>query len=160
MKPPARRALRAAALAAALALAAAAAAFENDPPLADPALEARAVALARELRCVVCQNQSIVESDAPLARDLRALVRERVGAGESDAAIKAFVAARYGDFVLLRPRFEPKTWALWLGPPLAALAALVLLLRMRGRRAPAEAPPLDAAERARLDAALGRDRRA
>ena len=143
------------AAAAALALLAAfpAAAFENDVPLADPALEARAVALARELRCLVCQNQSLVESDAPLARDLRRLVRERLEAGDSDAEVKAFVAARYGDFVLLRPPFKAATWALWLGPPALALLALAVAARARRRKTPAPAP-LDAAERARLDTLL------
>lgn len=143
------------AAAAALALLAAfpAAAFENDVPLADPALEARAVALARELRCLVCQNQSLVESDAPLARDLRRLVRERLEAGDSDAEVKAFVAARYGDFVLLRPPFKAATWALWLGPPALALLALAVAARARRRQTPAPAP-LDAAERARLDTLL------
>ncbi len=143
------------AAAAALALLAAfpAAAFENDVPLADPALEARAVALARELRCLVCQNQSLVESDAPLARDLRRLVRERLEAGDSDAEVKAFVSARYGDFVLLRPPFKAATWALWLGPPALALLALAVAARARRRQTPAPAP-LDAAERARLDTLL------
>lgn len=144
---------RAAAAALALLAAFPAAAFENDVPLADPALEARAVALARELRCLVCQNQSLVESDAPLARDLRRLVRERLEAGDSDAEVKAFVAARYGDFVLLRPPFKAATWALWLGPPALALLALAVAARARRRRAPAPAP-LDAAERARLDTLL------
>lgn len=146
---------RLAAAALALLAAASAAAFENDAPLADPALEARAQELAGELRCLVCQNQSLVESDAPLARDLRRLVRERLTAGDSDAEVKAFVAARYGDFVLLRPPFKPATWALWLGPPASIALALALLLRARRRKPPAPAP-LDAGERARLDALLRR----
>ena len=142
----------------ALALCASAAqGFENDTPLADPALEARAVALARELRCLVCQNQSIAESDAPLARDLRALVRKRVADGDSDAEVEAFVVARYGDFVLLRPPFKPRTWALWLGPPLILLAAALALARMRMRRRASPPPPLNAAERDRLAALVGRD---
>lgn len=151
---------RRAAFAVALALCASAAqGFENDEPLADPALEARAVALAQELRCLVCQNQSIAESDAPLARDLRALVRERVADGDSDAEVEAFVVARYGDFVLLRPPFKPRTWALWLGPPLILLAAAlaVALARMRRRASPSLPRPLDSAERDRLAALTGPD---
>lgn len=151
---------RRAAFAVALALCASVAqGFENDEPLADPALEARAVALAQELRCLVCQNQSIAESDAPLARDLRALVRERVADGDSDAEVEAFVVARYGDFVLLRPPFKPRTWALWLGPPLILLAAAlaVALARMRRRASPSPPRALDAAERDRLAALTGPD---
>lgn len=158
MNGPGRRAaplLRLAAAALALLTAVSAAAFENDAPLPDPALEARAQALARELRCLVCQNQSLVESDAPLARDLRRLVRERLAAGDSDAEAKAFIAARYGDFVLLRPPFKPATWALWLGPPASIALALALLLRAR-RRKPRAPAPLDSEERARLDALLRR----
>ena len=130
--------------------------FENDAPLTDPALEARAVALAQELRCLVCQNQSIAESDAPLARDLRALVRERVAEGDSDAEVEAFVVARYGDFVLLRPPFKPRTWALWFGPPLVIVAGALALARLR-RRAPPAPEALDAAERDRLAALMNRD---
>ena len=105
----------------------AALAFQTDTPLADPAQEARAVALAKELRCLVCQNQSIMESDADLAKDLRGIVRERIAAGDSDAQVKQYVVERYGDFVLLRPPFKAKTWALWLGPALIAAAALAAL---------------------------------
>ncbi len=133
--------------------------FENDAPLADPVLEARAVALARALRCLVCQNQSIVESDAPLARDLRALVRERIAGGDDDGEVKAYVVARYGDFVLLRPPFKPKTWGLWLGPAFVVLIAILVLARFR-RAARTPPAPLDAGERARLDSLLdsgGRD---
>ena len=156
-------AARARALAVFLAMAALpAAAFDNDEPLADPVLETRALALAKELRCVVCQNQSIMESDAPLARDLRAVVRERIDGGDSDDEIKDYVVARYGDFVLLRPPFKPKTWALWLGPPLVALIGLAALARSWRRRRTAAAsvapPPLDSEERARLDSLLARDR--
>ena len=114
------------------------------------------VALAQELRCLVCQNQSIAESDAPLARDLRALVRERVAEGDSDAEVEAFVVARYGDFVLLRPPFKPRTWALWLGPPLVIVAGALALARLR-RRAPPAPEALDAAERDRLAALMNRD---
>ena len=91
-------------------------AVEPDEMLADAALEARARAVSATLRCLVCQNQSIDDSNAPLARDLRILVRERLSAGESNEAAIAFVVARYGDFVLLKPPFKPTTWLLWLAP--------------------------------------------
>ena len=95
--------------------------------------EARARDLSRELRCMVCQNQSIDDSDAPLARDLRLLVRERIAAGDSDAQVIDFLVARYGAFVLLKPRLEAQTLVLWLLPPLA-LAVGGLALWMHGRR--------------------------
>src|SRR5262245_8738528 len=91
-------------------------AVEPGEMLKDPALEARARRLSQELRCVVCQNQSIDESNAPLAHDLRVIVRERLAAGDSDAQVLAFVEARYGEFVLLRPRLKPQTLLLWLAP--------------------------------------------
>ena len=93
-------------------------AFAVDPgeKLADPALEARARAIAAELRCLVCQNQSIDDSDAPLAKDLRLLLRERLSAGASDAEAKAYIVSRYGDFVLLRPPLKPQTLLLWGAP--------------------------------------------
>jgi len=127
--------------------------------LDDPALEARARNLSRELRCMVCQNQSIDDSDAPLARDLRVLVRERLAAGDSDGEVKTFLVARYGEFVLLRPPFSWRTALLWGTPPLfllGGLAGLVFYLRRR-RAAPAEAveAPLSDDERARLARALG-----
>ncbi len=87
-----------------------------DEVLSDPALEARARAISQELRCLVCQNQSIDESDAPLARDLRLIVRERLTAGESDADVKSFLVERYGSYVLLKPPFNASTLALWLMP--------------------------------------------
>ena len=102
--------------------------------LADPALEARARAISLDLRCPVCQNQSIDDSNAPLARDLRLLVRERLKAGDSDAAVKQFIVARYGEFVLLSPPFAMHTLLLWLGPPLALLQTLVFLLVRRTPR--------------------------
>src|SRR6516164_2402665 len=89
---------------------------QPDEVLANSTLEARARALSKELRCMVCQNQSIDDSDAPLARDLRILVRERLQAGDSDAQVIDFLVARYGEFVLLKPRFSPHTALLWLGP--------------------------------------------
>ncbi|MFQ5784538.1 MAG: cytochrome c-type biogenesis protein [Alphaproteobacteria bacterium] len=124
--------------------------------LDDPVLEARARAISQELRCLVCQNQSIDDSDADLARDLRRLVRERLVAGDSDEAVKNYIVARYGDFVLLKPPFKAKTYALWLGPAailfVAGLGAVVYLRRQR--RAGAPPAPLNADERRRLDELL------
>lgn len=98
-------------------------AVEPDEMLTDPVLEARAQSISRELRCVVCQNQSIDDSNAPLARDMRMLVRERLMNGDTDAQAKAYLVARYGNFVLLRPPFQPDTWVLWLGPFVILLIA-------------------------------------
>ena len=130
-------------------------AVQPDEIMADPAKEARARNLSRELRCMVCQNQSIDDSEAPLARDLRLLVRERIAAGDSDSQVIDFLVARYGEFVLLKPRFERQTLLLWLLTPLAlAGGALVLWLNARRRKAsaPADASqaPLSADEEARL----------
>jgi cytochrome c-type biogenesis protein CcmH len=120
--------------------------------LPDPAQEERAREIGRELRCLVCQNQSIEDSDADLARDLRRIVREQVSSGRSDAEVKGFVHERYGDFVLLRPRFTAATALLWATPAVALLAGALLF--RAGRRAPrpdAAAPAaLTEAERARL----------
>ena len=121
--------------------------------LQDPTLEARARALSAELRCLVCQNQSIDESEAPLAKDLRVLIRERLTAGDSDQAIMDFVVARYGEFVLLRPRFSAETALLWLGPFLiVVVAAGFMLIRRRGALpvGPAESA-LSPEERAQLE---------
>jgi cytochrome c-type biogenesis protein CcmH len=116
-------------------------AVQPDEILTDPALEQRARALSTELRCVVCQNQSIDDSEAPLARDLRLLLRERLQAGDSDEAAKAYLVARYGDFVLLKPPFNSTTLFLWLGPFLILAAGVAYLLLNRRREAsPAEAP--------------------
>jgi cytochrome c-type biogenesis protein CcmH len=143
-------------LAAALLIAAAAGAVEPSERLADPALEARARALSRELRCLVCQNQSIDESNADLAHDLRVLIRQRLAAGDSDRQVLDYLVARYGVFVLLDPPFEPATWLLWLGPPLLlAGTGLVLLLRARRRRPEAVSPSLTDEERARAAVLLG-----
>lgn len=113
--------------------ASAAYAVQPDEIMADPVKEARARELSRELRCMVCQNQSIDDSEAPLARDLRLLVRERLAAGDSDAQVVDFLVARYGEFVLLKPRLEPHTLLLWLLPPLA-LAGGGIALWIHGRR--------------------------
>jgi cytochrome c-type biogenesis protein CcmH len=146
------------ALAIALALAAPAVAVQPGEELADPALEARARGLSREIRCLVCQNQSIDDSEAELARDLRLILRERIAAGDSDAEVKDFLVARYGDFVLLDPPVKPKTWLLWFGPAAILLLALMgAWIYLRRRPALAEAAPLDAAERAELDRLLSGD---
>jgi cytochrome c-type biogenesis protein CcmH len=137
-------------------------AVEPGEMLNDPSLEARARHISQELRCLVCQNQSIDDSSAELARDLRILVRERLAAGDSDAAVLSFVEARYGEFVLLRPRLAPHTLLLWLTPLLVlAGAAYAFLRRSRERfwaRAGEEsqAQPLSPAERQRLDELLKR----
>ena len=132
-------------------------AVQPDEIMSDPAKESRARDLSRELRCMVCQNQSIDDSEAPLARDLRLLVRERIAAGDSDAQVIDFLVARYGEFVLLRPRLKPHTLLLWLLPPLALAGggfALWTQSRRRSRAAVAEdqsAFRLTAEEEARLE---------
>jgi cytochrome c-type biogenesis protein CcmH len=130
-------------------------AVQPDEIMGDPAKEARARGLSRELRCMVCQNQSIDDSDAPLARDLRLLVRERIAAGDSDSQVLDFLVARYGAFVLLKPRFEAETLALWLLPPIVlAIGAALLWAGARRRRKGAGAAgataPLSTEERAEL----------
>ena len=130
----------------------AALAVTPDEMLKDPALEARARTISRELRCMVCQNQSIDDSEAPLAHDLRVLVRDRLTKGDDNKQVLDFVVARYGEFVLLKPRFELRTLALWGLPPAALLAGvfgLILALRRR-RTAATEQAPLSVAERQRL----------
>ena len=129
-------------------------AVEADEILADPALEARARAISSELRCLVCQNQSIDDSHAPLAKDLRVIVRERLTAGDSDAQVMDFVVARYGEFVLLRPRLGLHTLLLWGAAP-ALLALAGILLWRRGRQV-SETAPLSAAEERRLTEILGK----
>jgi cytochrome c-type biogenesis protein CcmH len=101
-------------------------AYEPDEVLPDPVLEERARALSAELRCMVCQNQSLNDSDAPLAKDLRLLVRQRLQAGDSDSQVKDFLVARYGEFILLKPAFSAHTWVLWLGPLIVTLLAMGL----------------------------------
>lgn len=140
---------------AALAYAAPVRAVQPDEMLPDPALEARARTLSRELRCMVCQNQSIDDSDAPLARDLRVLVRERLKAGDGDRQVLDFLTARYGDFVLLKPRFTWETAALW-GTPATLLifGGLGLWLFLRRRAPSGTAPGLSAAEAQRVEEIL------
>jgi cytochrome c-type biogenesis protein CcmH len=119
-----------------------------DEMLADATLEARARALGRELRCVVCQNQSIEDSNAALAHDLRMLLRERLSNGDSDEAAIEYIAARYGDFVLLKPPMKAVTALLWAGPALFLLGALALYLNLM-RRESSKLAPFTAAEEAR-----------
>ncbi len=136
-------------------------AVKPDEMLADAALEARAREISKGLRCLVCQNQSIDDSDAELARDLRVLVRQRLKAGDSDEAIFRFVVDRYGDFVLLKPPMKPVTYVLWFGPLLILLAAVAtLVLFFIRRRASAITAPvtLSEEERSRLETLLGEDR--
>ncbi len=136
----------------ALFISGAALAAQPDEILADPALEARARAISRELRCVVCQSESIDDSNAPLARDLRLLVRERISAGDSDAAVRAYVVERYGDYVLLKPPVQANTLALWLTPVLLFLiAGIVAAIQLRrSAAAPAPPQPLTPEEQTRL----------
>jgi cytochrome c-type biogenesis protein CcmH len=121
------------ALAFVAAMATAAHAVQPDEIMSDPVKEARARDLSRELRCMVCQNQSIDDSEAPLARDLRLIVRERIAAGDSDAQVIDFLVARYGEFVLLKPRLNSHTWLLWFLTPLA-LGVGGIALWAHGRR--------------------------
>jgi cytochrome c-type biogenesis protein CcmH len=134
-------------------------AVEPDEMLADPTLEARARTLSKELRCMVCQNQSIDDSEAPLAHDLRVLVRERLKAGDNDTQVLDFLVARYGEFVLLRPRLAWHNAVLWGVPPavlLIGIIAIVVVIRRR-RAAPASgAANLTATEEARLSELLRR----
>jgi cytochrome c-type biogenesis protein CcmH len=146
-------------LAALLLLATSAAlAIEPGEILSDPAQEARARAIGKELRCLVCQNQSIDDSNADLARDLRKLVRERVAAGDTDAQVTDFVVARYGAFVRLKPPVSIETWALWFGPViLLVLGGAGIALYLRRRRPVSGDVPLDAGERARVDALMDKE---
>jgi cytochrome c-type biogenesis protein CcmH len=143
-------------LAALMVFAAPALAVEPDEILADPALEARARQISAGLRCLVCQNQSIDDSNAPLARDLRLIVRERLKAGDSDAQVMGFIEDRYGEFVLLKPPINLRTLLLWLAPLLVLLGAVALALRTFRQRASATAgvPALTGAEEEKLRALL------
>lgn len=132
-------------------------AVQPDEMLKDPALEARARTLSQQLRCMVCQNESIDESDAPLARDLRILVRERLQAGDGDTQVLDFLVARYGEFVLLKPRLSWRTVLLWGLPPallLTGIALLAVAARRRRGHGQEAAPNLSAAEQARLQKIL------
>ncbi|MGC2780500.1 MAG: cytochrome c-type biogenesis protein [Bradyrhizobium sp.] len=136
-------------------------AVQPDEIMADSAKEQRARNLSRELRCMVCQNQSIDDSDAPLARDLRLLVRERIAAGDNDNQVLDFLVARYGQFVLLKPRFERQTLLLWLLPPLLLIGgglALWLQVRRRSQRGAEVVPKLTADEEARLAALMAAEK--
>jgi cytochrome c-type biogenesis protein CcmH len=125
--------------------------------LADPALEARARTLSAELRCMVCQNQSIDDSNADLAKDLRLLVRERITDGDSDEEVLNYIVSRYGEFVLLKPRFSPKTLLLWGAPVLLILAGGISLAVFARRRAGRPTGSrLTPEEQARLDELLGK----
>ena len=144
------------ALALAVAMAAGPAhAVRPDEMLSDPGLEARARAVGSELRCLVCRNQSIDDSDADLAHDLRVLVRERIKGGDSDDQVVQYIRSRYGDFVLLRPPFELGTLLLWAGPLLILLFGGVALARFYLRGQAAAPPPLSTEERRRLATVLG-----
>ena len=133
-------------------LASGARAVQPDEVLQDPLLEARARAISEGLRCLVCQNQSIDDSEAPLAKDLRLLVRERLKQGDSDQQVVDFIVARYGEFVLLKPKFTPHTVLLWLATPAVFAAALLLIwLTYRRRQSAAQASPkLSVNEKRRL----------
>jgi cytochrome c-type biogenesis protein CcmH len=137
-----------------LATTAAAVAVSNPAEmLPDHAQELRAEAIGSQLRCMVCQNQTIEDSDADLARDLRRIVRQRVVAGDSDQQVIGWMTARYGDFVRMRPPFRPLTWVLWLSPLIALAVGIGAALLTRQRRA-APPPPLSEAEQARLTTLL------
>ena len=130
----------------------------EDRPLPDAAQEARAQAIHDSLRCVVCQNEWIAESNAVLAADLRQVVRERVAAGDTDQQVRDFMVARYGDFVLLKPPFEGTTWLLWLGPfAVVLIGAIAVAAYLRQRRQTPEAEPLSGEEQARLNALLAEE---
>ena len=152
------RAWRFALIALALGTSQPAVAVQPDEILKDAGLEARARALSHELRCMVCQNQSIDDSDAPLARDLRVLVRERLTSGDSDSEVVDFLVARYGEFVLLKPRFAWHNALLWLTPAAALVAgAIAMFAAIRRRRAvPLAAAPLSADEERRLAEVIDR----
>ena len=126
-------------------------AVRPDEVLPDPALEARARDIGKELRCLVCRNQSVDDSDADLAHDIRVLVRQRLAAGDSNAQVIAYIRSRYGDYVLLKPPFQLDTWLLWGGPALILLLGIGGIGRYLRRQArKAAAPPLSADEERRL----------
>jgi cytochrome c-type biogenesis protein CcmH len=153
----ARLSLAALALVSALLTSGVALAVKPDEMLADPALEARARALSEGLRCMVCQNQSIDESDADLARDLRILVRERLKAGDTDQQVIDYIVSRYGEYVLLKPRFDLRNALLWGAPVLLLLVGGTFVLRAARTRKTAEAGTLSEQEKAALEALLKRE---
>ncbi|WP_192249057.1 cytochrome c-type biogenesis protein [Mesorhizobium silamurunense] len=141
----------------ALVFAGAAQAVKPDEVLSDPALEARARALSEGLRCMVCQNQSIDESDADLARDLRILVRQRLVAGDTDQQVMDYIVSRYGEFVLLKPRFSLRNALLWGTPALLLIAGGIFIVLSARSRRPTPDGALSAEEQAALDKMLHRD---
>ncbi len=143
-------------IATALLLLFAAPALAQEQQLADPALEQRARALSHEIRCVVCQSQSIAESEADIARDMRMLIREQIAAGRTDQEIRDYLVARYGDFVLFEPPFKATTYVLWIGPFVVLVAAAIGVGFYFRRRAaqPAAARELSDAERNRVSEIL------
>jgi cytochrome c-type biogenesis protein CcmH len=147
------------AILAALLLLVSAPSWAQEPQLDDPKLEQRARDLSREIRCVVCQSQSIAESDADIARDLRVLIREQIAAGQSDQQIRDYLVARYGDFVLFEPPFKSTTYVLWIGPfVLLVLASIGVGFYFRRRAAqPIVGPELSSAERGRVAELLRAD---
>jgi cytochrome c-type biogenesis protein CcmH len=153
------KALLAAALSLALLMPTLAIAVEPDEVLSDAQLEQRARDISRHLRCLVCQNESIDDSHAPLARDLRLLVRERLTAGDSDDQVYDYLTQRYGDFVLLRPPIKATTWVLWFGPGLVLiLGGIGCVVWLRRRQHAAPAVPLTSDEQRELDALLDQER--
>jgi cytochrome c-type biogenesis protein CcmH len=135
-------------------LASPALAVQPDEILKDPVLESRARALSQELRCMVCQNQSIDDSDAPLAKDLRILVRERLTAGDTDNQVIDFLVTRYGEFVLLKPRLSAHTLLLWLAPLIVLIIGALGFLAARRRTTAVSSPQLTSEEEARVNALL------
>ncbi len=136
--------------------------FALAQPVATPpsggAVEARMKALAEELRCLVCQNQTIADSNAPLAQDLRGQIREQISQGRDDDQIRAYMVARYGDFVLYRPPFKATTVLLWLGPfLLIGLGGAIFVAIVRRRRAESEGPTLSARRRSEIEDLLEKD---
>ena len=157
MNRPMRR-LAIVALLAALLSPGAALAVQPDEILKDPALEARARTLSQELRCMVCQNQSIDDSDAPLAADIRVLLRERIVAGDSDDEVRQFLVARYGEFILLKPPLSWHSAVLWIAPFAALIGGGLLAWYGYRRRRPVPVAPLDANEQAALQRLTSEDR--
>jgi cytochrome c-type biogenesis protein CcmH len=130
-------------------------AAEAVPLAEDPVVEQRLIVISEELRCLVCQNESLAGSRADLAMDLRREIRTRIKDGKTDAEIRDYMVSRYGDFVLYRPQVKPITWALWFGPFLLLIGAVVVLVRMvRRSQRSAAAPTLDAAQRAKAQSLL------